>query len=431
MNTQEKLHVFPEENFLGVFHPVMSRLHNSRELIEQAIGHPGEGQPPRTFLDPGDRALLIVEPGPLGIAWEEPVGVLVEEIMAAGIPDNQIGLMIANGTREQSSCESLTAWIQKKHDGRVMVFYHGGASTGPDYEAGNHPINPILQKYDFCVSLSSIRLDRTFGFSGGSTTIIPGLSSRELAGSHAWESALRPAELILAACDTPSRARAEEILHGQPLFFSLQLIHDREGQVVACFAGDPILSHRRACDVCRSMMHVPIPHLADIVIGDLHSETDFWTILDACFPMSQAARKGGTLILLCPALREPHEPIAQLQQLLRLEPGEIIRMVEAGEDRTKPDLLSAARILNLHQILDEFTCVLAADCRISGSPPFLQHPRLQFEHSTEAAVEEALLRHGEESRIVLLSDPLRTLPEIAHAGRIISPELGRYQEVSL
>jgi hypothetical protein len=105
--------------------------------------------------------------------------------------------------------------------------------------------------------------------------------------------------------------------------------------------------------------------------------------------------------------------------------------VEAGEGRSKSDLLSAARILNLHQILHDYTCVLAADCRISGSPPYLKHPRLQFAHSTEAAVEEALLRHGEESRIALLSDPLRTIPEIAHAGRIISPELDHYHEVSL
>jgi nickel-dependent lactate racemase len=400
----------PDDRVLGVWEPKAAAAADEDALVRDSladpIGSPGLGK----LLGRGDRVLILVDDMTRGTPAPRLLRHVAAELEAAGIRDEAVTLLTAQGTHREMSDAELAAKLGE-HRRRFRVHQHrwrdASAVRTYGHTSDGTPVtaNRLLAEADLVLGLGSIAPHRIMGFSGGAKIAFPGVSGPEVQERCQWEAALHPADTIMGQPENPMRRRIEEAASLVRLRFIVNVVTDAAGRIAGCFAGHPVDAHRRGCVLSREVNAALLPRRADVVVIDSHpADLDLWQSAKAVYAGGMAVRDGGVLVVVSP---NPEGVAAHHPWLLetgRRSHAEVVAMVEAGQ---APDVVAAAVLADMAQVLDRAECLL-----LSPGIPAEHARRLGFVPVSTArdALDHAVSRSGPHGRVAVLRQGGRILP---------------------
>jgi nickel-dependent lactate racemase len=199
---------------------------------------------------------------------------------------------------------------------------------------------------------------------------------------------------ILGAVDNPVRREMEAIAIKSGLKFIVNVVLNRDAQVVAVVAGDVVQAHRAGVEIARPIYTVNVNERADIVVASSHpADRDLWQGFKPINGCGMLVRDGGTLILLIPAPEGIAPDHPQLVALGTTPGAQVIAMVERGEIA---DGVAAATYLAYDQTRRRAHIVLVSNGITDDAARKIG---ARATNDLQAALTNALAQHGTHARV--------------------------------
>ena len=295
----------PDANMMGVYAPRRIPVADEETIMAQGIAEPIGASRLRDVVRREDRVLLLVDDATRGTPVPRVLR-HVGKLEAAGIRDNRIEVLTAQGTHRRVTDAELRRKLGSFHD-RFVVHQHDWLDEAALHDFGcttdgtRVTANRLLAASDFTLGVGSIVPHRIMGFSGGAKIVFPGIAGREIQERCQREAAGRRSEDVMGLADNPMRRRIEEAARLVGLRYIVNCVVDGEGRMAGCFAGDVVLTHRAGSRLSETINSVTLPRRADIVLTGSHpADRDFWQSAKGIYSGTMAVRDGGTLILVAP-----------------------------------------------------------------------------------------------------------------------------------
>ncbi|MGH7664015.1 MAG: nickel-dependent lactate racemase [Gemmatimonadaceae bacterium] len=405
----------PDANVLGVFAPRAVIDVDEEAILARAMANPIGAPHLRDAVRSGNRVLVLVDDATRGTPLPRVLRYVIAELEAAGVADDHVTLLTAQGTHRRMTDAELQAKLGRYY-GRFTIQQHDWLDEAGLHDFGHTsdgtPVraNRLVATADFVLGIGAIVPHRIMGFSGGAKIAFPGVAGQEIQARSQWEAAHQRSGAIMGRPANAMRHRIEEAARLAGLRYIVNVVTDREGYIVGSVAGDPVLAHRAGCRLSADINEARLPHRADIVLADSHpADRDLWQSAKGFYSGDLAVRDNGTLIVVSP---NP-EGVAQRHSIM-LQLGyrpfpEIARLVE---NRAVTDVVGAAVLLDLTQIVDRVDCIL-----VSPGIRRDEAERLgfRFAPTPQDALTMAFERQGATARVAVLRYGGRILPRIDDA----------------
>jgi lactate racemase len=404
--------IVPDENLLGVYAPRAIGNINEEEILARGFAEPHHAVRLREAVKRTDRVLILIDDATRGTPISRVLHHVIRELWAAEVLDQQIVFLTAQGTHREMDEKELRQKLGAFY-GRFEVHQHNWLDESSLHDFGRTTdgtritANSLLRDADFVIGLGSIVPHRIKGFSGGAKIVFPGVSGREMQERSQWEAAHYRSEDVMGVAENPMRLRIEEAARLVGLRYIVNLVSDGERKIAGCFVGDPVHAHRAGCSLSRELNAVSLPQRADIVLADSHpADRDLWQSAKGFYSGVMAVRAGGSLIVVSP---NPEGVAGNHPNVLEIgyRPfAEIVEMVEAKEVE---DIVGAAVLSDLAQIVDRCDCILVSPGVTKQESERLG---LRWAPNAQTALEMAFERQGPAAKVAALQHGGHILPLI-------------------
>ena len=291
----------------GIVEPEEPRpVDDVRLMVARALAEP-VGSPTLANLCRGARDVAVVvddvsRPTPAHLF----IGDLLKALAAAGIDEDRMTLVIANGTHREMTEGEMRAKVGAEVATRYRWANHDCHDAGQLVNLGRTSrgtpvdVNRAVVRADLVVLVGTIEPHPHAGFGGGFKNILPGVAGAESIGKNHLLSATRRNFSMVGwePGDNPMRLDLEEagrMLPGRCFMVNTVLSPDLE--VTAIAAGDPVDAHREGLRKARAMYGVAVDSMADVVISSSHPmDHDLRQGVKAVANTFMAAREGGLVI---------------------------------------------------------------------------------------------------------------------------------------
>lgn len=403
----------PAENLLGVYSPKdVASVTDLKEEVIRAIREP-IGSPRLAELVQGKQKIVLVADDntrltPANII----VPVLLDELNAAGISDDQVTVVIALGTHRFMTQQEIIEKFGEETVRRVKIKNH--PYKDPDSlidlgltENGTHiAINKEVYEADFKMGIGSIVPHHIPGFAGGAKIVQPGVSGEKTtAETHLLS--VRSPRSYLGILENPVRRELDEIARKIGLNTIFNTVLNRHGEVVRGFFGDVEAAFRAGVETSLAVYSVELPQEADIVLAGSHPcDLEFWQAHKTLYPADRAVREQGIIILATPCYEGVAKTHAEMVEYAGRTPDEVRQMMARGEIH---DEVAAALAIAWGQVRQRATVYF-----VSGGVTPEEAQKLSFIPfaSIQEALDHALKALGPAAKVAVLTHAPDMLPII-------------------
>lgn len=276
----------------------------ARPLGTQALG---------SFVEPGDRVVVVVPDATRYAAPELVVPAVLDAVRRAGA--SSVEIRVANGTHRRSTPEELVRLAGGVGD--VPVGDRDCDDPAAHETLGKAPglgvvrVDRAVARADKLVLVGAVSFHYLAGFGGGGKLLAPGCADRDTAlaihrrclaepgpGRH-------PRARAGQLDGNPLQAAIAQVLALAPPAFLVQVALQRGRRPAGIFAGDPREAHLAAAAFHRRFQARTIGPPADLVIasaGGLPGDLNLYQAHKALEAACLAVRPGGTVVLAaaCP-----------------------------------------------------------------------------------------------------------------------------------
>ena len=304
----------PESAFLGYVLPASENADDSVEsdssntldsdaIIRNALQNP-IGTPRLSEIAlPSQKIAVIVNDvtRPTPSAYLIPF--VLEELAAAGVPDENITFYFALGLHRAHTAEEMQKLLSDSIFSRFKYVQHevdsypvtsfGKTSRGTPIE-----IYSDIPENDLIIGIGEIGFHYYAGYSGGAKSLLPGVSSREsVIENHKM---MVEKNAVSGRTDSPVRQDLEEAAGIIGLDFIFNVVLDSHKKVVAAFAGDFIKAHREGVKVVDSLYKISVEPADAVIVscGGYPKDINLYQTNKALDNATQAVAEGGSIILV-------------------------------------------------------------------------------------------------------------------------------------
>jgi nickel-dependent lactate racemase len=261
----------------------------------------------------GDSVLIVVSDATRATASAQVVNLLTRRLIAAGVAQSKIGIIVATGIHRPSTVEEKRDIVTPFVLQRVKVFDHNAYDDTQLIKLGTTErgtpieLNRALREYTHIFLTGGIGFHYFAGFTGGRKSICPGLaSSRTIAATHMlaldFEKRGRRAGVATGALDGNAVSEeCERVASEVSPAFVINAIVDEAGRAVNIFAGDWREAHRAGCSEYLETHSARIDSRRELVIASCGGHPYDINMIQAHKTLDMAAhacRAGGAIILL-------------------------------------------------------------------------------------------------------------------------------------
>lgn len=314
----------PEEKVLYDIHG------NKADVLEDitaatlaAVRCPIASQPLQKVVRKGDKVAVIVSDVTRLVRTAEFLPVIISEINAGGVPDEDITIIVATGTHRAHTHDEDIAVCGKDIVKRIKIHQHDSRNNEELTDLGVTSFGtPILidsyvAEADKVIITGAVSLHPMAGFGGGRKAVMPGVSGHAtIMHNHAIALAPKVGDGCNPLCETG-------ILEGNPLHedmvevtkkldpaFLVNMVFTPEGKLHEVVAGHWYKAWEKGCKDLVAMAGVPIKELADVVFASAGGSPKDMNLYQSCKAHMNAVfavKKGGIMILTleCPDIKEP------------------------------------------------------------------------------------------------------------------------------
>jgi nickel-dependent lactate racemase len=294
----------PTPNLLGVFMPREKvKPFDGATLLREALAYPIASPRLRDLARPGQKVVIVTSDLTRPCPSERLLPVVLDELVAAGIQDEDVTLVVALGLHRPMTAAELETAAGADVYRRVQVINHDPADTVRlGVTSAGTPVElfrPVVEA-DLRICLGNLEFHYFAGYSGGAKAILPGCASEvTVRANHAMM--VRPEAAAARLEDNPVRTDIEEGVAMLGVDFILNVLVDSNHCIVGAVAGEVTAAHRLGCERVAQHGMVPVPEQADIVLvsaGGYPRDVNLYQAQKALDNAGHAVREGGIVVLV-------------------------------------------------------------------------------------------------------------------------------------
>lgn len=404
---QELALELPQEQLLQMVQPPPpGPSRGSSTILEEAFKHPlgshtlthiiQEKKPRRVVIVVND----ITRPTPYKLILPP----LLRELEAAGIPEQDITLLVALGihrphTREENisifSEEICKRYRIENHDCDNDLVSLGYLSNGMELI-----INKTAAEADLLITTGLVNLHYFAGYSGGRKSILPGIAGRKLIeANHQMMSDER-------AClgnyrNNPVSDIMVEAARKVGVDFIINVVTASRDEILYSAAGDMYEAWLACVKYCEDHNVVEIEQQADIVIascGGFPKDINMYQAQKALDSASLAVKPGGTIILLAECREGMGEDIFEGWIMQASSPQDITKRFNSCFE------LGGHKAYAICRTLRQADIILVSSLK----PSLVEKMFMSYANSPQSALEIAYQKHGDHPLVILMPEASKT-----------------------
>lgn len=412
---EEMEFVIPERNLLaiGCPHPVAPVSNESAE-VQRSLDEPIGAMRLKDAVRGCETVVILADDMTRMTPVELILPILLDELNAGGIRDEQVTVLIALGTHRPMTVEEITRHFGEQVQTRVQIINHPWRDSGQMVDLGLTPngtpvsVSRIALDADFLIGVGSIVPHHIPGFSGGAKIVQPGISGAETTGATHYLST-RALEPYLGCIENPVRKEMEQIASQVGLKGILNVVLDAQGRLIRSFYGDPVIAHRAGAVVSREVYGIALPAKADIVIAGSHPcDIEFWQAHKSLYSAQLAVKPGGSIIIVTPCPEGVSVVHQDILSITGLTAGQIDEQIQRG---MIDDVVSGALALAWARVREYAPVSL-----VSGGINRDETRGLGFTYAVclQDALDTAMMKHSTDSLVTVLPYAPDSLPLVMH-----------------
>lgn len=224
-------------------------------------------------LSSNDRVVIIVSDITRDVPTKDIFPYLMEELLQAGIKYENITVLIALGVHSKNTIKEIESIIGKKWSECLRIKNHNAFDFNELVYLGDTShktpvwVNKEVVAADFCIAIGKIEPHEFAGFTGGAKSILPGVCAEEtIKINHKPELILHENSKPGLLVDNIIREDMNEAAKIAGLDFIINVVLNKEGNLLAAFAGDPYIAHEEGCKFLKDFIKIEIDESPDIII---------------------------------------------------------------------------------------------------------------------------------------------------------------------
>ncbi len=406
----------PDEHLLAVCHlrPIPP-LEDPKGAIEEALDNP-IGTPPLKELAKGKGTACIVvcdktRPVPNSLILPP----LLSRLEAAGIPRQNILILVATGTHRPNLGEELVEMLGPFVVEHYRIENHVATDESSHADLGRTTTGmPILldDRYvraDLKIVVGLIEPHLMAGYSGGRKILCPGiLDMRCMRVFHGAEFMGHPNAVTGVLEDNPVHLTAMEVAKKVGCDFAVHVTLDEQRRITGVFAGDINETFFAGVRVVDQVAKVPVPEPADIVITSSAGyplDTTFYQAIKGLVGVLPILKPGSTVLLAAslseglglPRFREIYTEFRTWDEFKRLL---------YSPDYFREDQWMVQEQMKVAEVADIWVYS-------DGVPPEeLALAKVKPIPSLQEGLEQALRKHGPNAKVVVVPDGPYVMPVV-------------------
>ena len=280
--------------------------HSVSEIVKQAIAKPIGTPSLAELVKPTDKIVIVVDDFTRPTPKAEILICLVEHLRELGVGYNQIDILFGVGTHRPLSEAEVEKALGPGLAGKLRCTNHDCwskdlVSVGTLEIGGELKVNPLLPAANFRIAVGSVLPHPMAGFGGGAKAVMPGVSDFEFIRRHHLSTFL-PRPFLGETYGNPCRDGIREVARLARLDFIVNAVYNAQHEVMAIVVGDVEKAHHVGVQMSLEEYGVKVEPSADVTIISAFPYDEGNQIIKPLIPGAMVTKKGGTIILVAPAI---------------------------------------------------------------------------------------------------------------------------------
>jgi len=269
----------------------------------EAVRHPINAPPLIDCISRNDKVVVIVTDNTRPCPDDRLLPPLLAELERK-LPKENITIIVALGLHPPLSQVELNKKLCKDIVSGYRVLNHDTSGTiniGTTSRGTPVEVNRLVMEADFRISTGFIEPHFFAGFSGGSKSIAPGVSSpKAIYHNHGYEMIEHPLSRAGILQGNPIHEDIVEQARIAGLNFIVNVLLNESYQITHVVAGDPVKAHEKGCQIERGLAGFEVDHKVDITVTSNSGaplDLDLYQTCKGIDSASMITREGGIIIM--------------------------------------------------------------------------------------------------------------------------------------
>ncbi|MBN1177692.1 MAG: nickel-dependent lactate racemase [Anaerolineae bacterium] len=282
-------------------------LEDERGAIVEALRAPIGTAPLGEMVRPDDTVAIVFSDLTRPMPNDRVLPVLLDEIAAAGVPDEQVTLINGLGTHRAQTRAELEEMLGAEVVARYLVVQHDAGHDQNLVEVARNSagtpvkVNQAYVNASFRILTGFIEPHLFAGFSGGPKAVLPAIAGAEaILDNHGPEMLVDPKATWTVTCGNPLWEEMLRVAKATEPDFLLNVTLNQKREITGVFAGEMEAAHARGCEFVRGTAVQEVPEAFDVVITSNSGYPLDLNLYQAVKGMSAAAlivKPGGDIVV--------------------------------------------------------------------------------------------------------------------------------------
>lgn len=333
------------------------------EEIRNSIQNPIGSARLKNLVKPGNSVVILGDDRTRMTPQDRIIPLVLEELFSAGVSSERIKIIIATGTHRPMTEQEIELKYGRELMNMIEIKNHDYknlnnlVNKGTTRKGTRIIVNKEFLEADIRIGIGGVLPHHPVGWSGGAKILLPGIAGDETTSDMHLIGAT---EQQLGKIETPCRQEMEDFADEVGLNFIVNVILDKNGNVLKSVAGHFIQAHREAVKWGFEVFGVNFNQYADITLSSTYPlDYDLSQGDKGLFSAELATKPQGEIILLSPCeegIAPTHEETMAF--LAQFDDDTIWNLLK--QNRIK-DRFAAAESMYLNHIKKNFKATLMMD----------------------------------------------------------------------
>ncbi|MBI3786343.1 MAG: nickel-dependent lactate racemase [Deltaproteobacteria bacterium] len=415
---------FPDSIELSIVDPLPGQpLVHPDAAIERALAQPIAARPLHEIARGRRNAAVVISDKTRPVPYGKLLPPLLQTLETAGVPRQQIDIVVATGLHRPNSGEELVEMTSAELVETYRFRNHVARNADEHVHLGKTArgteiwLDRGFVEADLKVVTGLIEPHLMAGYSGGRKAIAPGLAGvetmRSAHGPRMLEDNVGPGIVD----GNPFHADLMEIAQRSHVDFMVDVSIDRKRRITGVYAGDIEKAHAAGMSAVEQHVRVDLDAAVDVVVtsaGGYPLDQTFYQSIKGLTAALNIVRRDGTIIL-----------VAALNEGVGSEDFQAL-LHDAKSNDEYMERICAAGFFRVDQWMVQHLCQVRRKAQVvvvtdGLAPQLFQGLMGRWAPSVEAALREMSQRYGRHMRVAVIPQGPYVLPTVR--GRKLS--LGR------
>jgi nickel-dependent lactate racemase len=297
----------PTRNFLGSIDPrEKAGVPDARAEVERALKEPLGSRRLSEIAKPESKVVVVVDDATRPAPTSLMVPLVLDELGAAGVRDENVAIIFACGTHRAVKPEEAVSLLGEAVLSRVKTLSHDCKSQDVVYVGTTQKhgtkvyLNRVFTEADVRVLTGDVCLHYYAGYGGGRKSVLPGIAGEETI-KHNHAMLLEPNAKVGVLNGNPVHEDMVEAAGMAKVDFVLNVVVNSRREVVKAFAGSLERVFSEGVKAVDEMYRVQVDRRADVVVvspGGDPADVNLFQAYKGVDNALEVVKRGGVIILV-------------------------------------------------------------------------------------------------------------------------------------